>query len=65
MSASVSPANAFELRVEDDGRGFDTNEVKNSGRGVSNIRARASMINADAQWRRRAGGGTIFLLRKA
>ncbi|HYV25699.1 MAG TPA: ATP-binding protein [Pyrinomonadaceae bacterium] len=65
MSASVSPSNEFELRVEDDGRGFDTNEVKNSGRGVSNIRARASMINAEAEWSRRAGGGTIFVLRKA
>lgn len=64
MSASVSPSNEFELRVEDDGRGFDTNEVKNPGRGVSNIRARASMINAEAEWSKREGGGTIFLLRK-
>jgi signal transduction histidine kinase len=64
MSASISPANAFALRVEDDGRGFDTNEAKNSGRGVSNIRARASMINAEAEWNKREGGGTIFLLRK-
>jgi signal transduction histidine kinase/ligand-binding sensor domain-containing protein len=65
MSASVSPSNTFELRVEDDGDGFDTSELKNSGRGVSNIRARASMLNAEAEWNRRAGGGTIFLLRKA
>jgi signal transduction histidine kinase len=65
MSASVSPSNAFELRVEDDGRGFESSDLKNSGRGVSNIRARASMINAEAEWNRRAGGGTIFLLRKA
>jgi signal transduction histidine kinase/ligand-binding sensor domain-containing protein len=64
MSASVSPSNAFDLRVEDDGGGFDTNEVKNSGRGVSNIRARASMINAEAEWSRREGGGTVFRLKR-
>ena len=64
MSASVSPSNEFRLRVEDDGRGFDASELKNSGRGVSNIRARASMINAEAEWSKREGGGTIFFLRK-
>jgi signal transduction histidine kinase/ligand-binding sensor domain-containing protein len=63
MSASVSPSNEFELRVEDDGRGFDTNEVKNSGRGVSNIRARASMIGGEVEWFRRDGAGTSFVLK--
>ena len=63
MSASVSPLNAFELRVEDNGRGFDTNEVKNAGRGVSNIRARASMIGAEAEWFRRDRAGTSFVLK--
>src|SRR5262249_36411477 len=37
---------AFELTVEDDGAGFDGNDAKrNSGRGLTNIRARASMID--------------------
>jgi signal transduction histidine kinase len=63
MSAGVSPLNAFELRVEDNGRGFDTNEVKNAGRGVSNIRARANMIGAEAEWFRRDRTGTSFVLK--
>jgi signal transduction histidine kinase len=64
MSASVSAADAFELRIEDDGRGFDESGArKNSGRGVANIRGRANMIAADASWQKRAGGGTVFELR--
>jgi signal transduction histidine kinase/ligand-binding sensor domain-containing protein len=63
MSAGVSPLNAFELRVEDNGRGFDSNEVKNAGRGVSNIRARANMIGAEAEWFRRDRTGTSFVLK--
>ena len=48
MSAVVSPANEFQLRIEDDGRGFDeTTSKRKSGRGVANIRARASMIDAN------------------
>ena len=63
MSATISSANVFELQVADDGRGFDANEAKNSGRGVSNIRARANMIGGDAEWSGRDGGGTGFVLR--
>ena len=64
MNASVSETEAFELRIEDDGRGFEESNVRrNSGRGVANIRGRASMIGADASWQKRAGGGTVFELR--
>jgi len=63
MSANVSDANAFELLIEDDGRGFDGSDVrKNPGRGVANIRARASMIGADVEWGKRAAAGTVFKL---
>jgi signal transduction histidine kinase len=63
MNATVSAAETFELRIEDDGRGFEEGTRKNSGRGVANIRGRASMIAADAAWQKRAGGGTVFELR--
>jgi signal transduction histidine kinase len=64
MTATFSDAETFELRVEDDGRGFEeSNSRKNSGRGVANIRGRASMIGAAASWQKRAGGGTVFELR--
>jgi signal transduction histidine kinase len=66
MSATVSAANEFQLRIEDDGRGFDAGEAKkNPGRGVANIRARASMIDAEVEWARRDGGGTVFRLSRA
>ena len=65
MSAMVTDGNVFELAIEDDGRGFDRSEAKkNPGRGVANIRARASMIDADVDWRKRDGGGTVFTLHK-
>ncbi len=63
MGASVSATETFALRIEDDGRGFDeAGARKNSGRGVANIRGRASMIGADATWQKRTGGGTVFTL---
>jgi len=63
MGAMIE-AGAFELTIEDDGRGFESEAKKNSGRGVANIRARANMIDAEVEWRKREGGGTIFGLRK-
>jgi signal transduction histidine kinase/ligand-binding sensor domain-containing protein len=65
MNASITAGSAFELAIEDDGRGFDRSEAKKKpGRGVANIRARASMIDADAEWSKRDGGGTVFRLRR-
>ncbi len=66
MSANVTSAGAFDLRIEDDGRGFDRGEAKKKpGRGVANICARASMIDAEVDWSKRNGGGTVFTLHKA
>ena len=65
MSARVQDGKVFELAIEDDGRGFDRSEAKKKpGRGVANIRARASMIDAEVEWNKREGGGTEFRLRK-
>jgi len=65
MCASVISGGAFDLQIEDDGRGFDRSDAKKSaGRGVANIRARASMIDADVEWSKRDGGGTVFRLQK-
>ena len=65
MSAGIATGDQFELRIEDDGRGYDEADArKNSGRGVANIRTRASMIDADVSWTKRNGGGTVFVLRK-
>jgi signal transduction histidine kinase len=65
MSAAIPAATEFELSIVDDGRGFDEGDArKKPGRGVANIRARASMIDADVEWKRRNGGGTVFRLNK-
>ena len=65
MSANVTSDGAFDLQIEDDGRGFDRGEAKKKpGRGVANISARASMIDAEVEWSKRDGGGTVFRLHK-
>lgn len=65
MSATISPADEFQLVIEDDGRGFQEDAPKRkSGRGVASIRARASMIDASVDWHIANGGGTIFTLIK-
>ena len=66
MKATLPADHAFELRIEDDGRGFAESATrKNSGRGLANIRARASMIDAEVEWRKLDAGGTVFILRKS
>jgi signal transduction histidine kinase/ligand-binding sensor domain-containing protein len=53
------------ITLEDDGKGIDQSNKRNHvGRGLSNIASRASLIEADATWEPRPGGGTIFRLRK-
>jgi signal transduction histidine kinase/ligand-binding sensor domain-containing protein len=63
MSISAAHDGALALEIEDDGRGFDARAIKKKpGRGVANIRARASMIDAEVAWVQRDGGGTVFRL---
>ncbi|MDX6444864.1 MAG: hypothetical protein QOH71_1938 [Blastocatellia bacterium] len=65
MSITVTEAGVFDLQIEDDGRGFDRSATrKKPGRGVANIRARASMIDAEVDWAKREGGGTVFSLHR-
>jgi len=65
MSVAVAETAGFDLRIEDDGRGFDGSGTRRKpGRGVANIRARASMIDAEVAWAKRDGGGTVFTLHK-
>jgi signal transduction histidine kinase/ligand-binding sensor domain-containing protein len=63
MAVASSPTGEFSLQIEDDGRGFDPAEaVKTDGRGLSNMQARASLIDAEISWRPRKEGGTVFKL---
>ena len=68
LAVRLDAAGDFVLTLEDDGLGFDAAHKKAlRGRGISGIRARAGLIDAEATWHRRPpdlGGGTVFTLRK-
>jgi signal transduction histidine kinase len=65
LTVGLDAAGDFLLTLSDDGHGFDAeNRRALKGRGLAGIRARASLIEADAVWTRREGGGTVFTLRK-
>ena len=67
MFVASSPAGDFSLRIEDNGRPFDSHNNNNSeGRGLPNMKARAGLIDARISWEPRENGGTVFTLtRKA
>jgi signal transduction histidine kinase len=68
LGVDVTDAGDFVLTLEDNGRGFDpANKHARLGRGLANIRARASIIDAEVRWHKRPqeqGGGIAFTLRK-
>jgi signal transduction histidine kinase len=63
MFVDASPAGDFALRIEDNGRTFDSkNEDNSEGRGLPNMKARAGLIDARISWEPRDAGGTVFTL---
>lgn len=63
MTVEVDPNGDFVLRLLDNGRDFDPREQKNlEGRGLANMRARASLIGAEISWEKSPEGGTVFVL---
>jgi len=66
MTVAASPDGDFLLQLKDNGRDFDPGEQKNlGGRGLANMRARASLIDAEISWEKSSEGGTVFTLKKA
>jgi signal transduction histidine kinase/streptogramin lyase len=66
LAVLVDRAGDFIIQLEDNGRGFDiTSKSARAGRGLTNIRSRASLIEADACWTSGRSGGTLFVLRKS
>lgn len=53
----VKEGDRFNLTVEDDGKGFDSNEIKN-GAGLSNVRARTEYLNGNLDIVSQKGEGT-------
>ena len=63
MTVDANPGGDFVLQLQDNGRDFDPSEQKNlEGRGLANMRARASLIGAEIFWLRQESGGTVFKL---
>jgi signal transduction histidine kinase/ligand-binding sensor domain-containing protein len=66
MVVQVSPQGDFELTIDDNGNEFDPAKGNSQeGRGLANMRARASLIEAEISWAKREGGGTVFTLKRA
>jgi signal transduction histidine kinase len=63
---AASPGGDFLLQLNDNGGDFDPGKQKNlAGRGLANMRARASLIDAEISWEKSPQGGTVFTLKKA
>ncbi|HET6647916.1 MAG TPA: two-component regulator propeller domain-containing protein, partial [Pyrinomonadaceae bacterium] len=65
MVVGVSETGDFSLTIEDNGGDFEqVRGTRPEGRGLANMRARASLIDAEIKWSPREGGGTVFTLTK-
>lgn len=53
----------FDIAIEDDGESFAPGSQLQGGRGIGGIRSRASLINAEIDWKTGGKGGTRFTLR--
>jgi signal transduction histidine kinase len=63
MTVAADPGGDFVLRLQDNGHDFDPGQQKNlEGRGLANMRARASLIDAEISWEKSPEGGTVFVL---
>jgi signal transduction histidine kinase len=66
LSVSIDSDDTFQMTLEDNGGTFNPDEKKDSsGRGLANIRARASLIEAEVAWKKNERGGTTFVLSKS
>ena len=64
LAVAIDVSGDLLINVEDNGCGFDAKRLAKMGRGLTNIRSRASLIEASVHWSARPGGGTEFTLRK-
>ncbi len=65
MFVETSAAGDFALRIEDNGRPFNSQDNNSEGRGLRNMKARAGLIDAEIAWRHDNGGTVFTLIRKA
>jgi signal transduction histidine kinase/ligand-binding sensor domain-containing protein len=65
LAIGIEAGGELVIQLEDNGCGFDAGTSGTVGRGLLNIRSRASLIEASVEWRARPGGGTAFEMRMA
>jgi signal transduction histidine kinase/ligand-binding sensor domain-containing protein len=65
LSVMAESNSDLVIELEDNGCGFDAGRHGKAGRGLTNIRARASMIEASVNWNTSSDGGTLFTLRRS
>jgi signal transduction histidine kinase len=64
MKIDVSAENKFVLIITDDGTAFNPNNGTRKGRGITNVKSRAALVEAEIFWQTGENGGTIFQLNK-
>ena len=64
MKIADSTETGFMLTIENDGQEFEPENKTQTGRGLSNIKSRANLIEAEISWQKLENGGMSFLLRK-
>ena len=64
MKIADSTEEGFILTIENDGQEFEPQNKTLRGRGLSNIKSRANLIEARVSWQKREDGGMAFLLCK-
>ena len=63
MSVEAPDPGEFELTIRDDGKTFQPDGSKTTGRGISNIKSRANLINGKVSWKESRRGGNVFSLK--
>jgi signal transduction histidine kinase len=61
--ALAATEDGLELRIADDGRGFETSGARKGGIGLISIRERARLVGGQATIQSRPGGGTVVTVR--
>jgi signal transduction histidine kinase len=65
LEVAIETTGDLLIKLEDDGCGIDASRPGKAGRGLTNIRSRASLIEGSVSWSARPDGGTVFTLRKS
>ena len=63
MTVAISGGAELRLTIGDNGRAFQPDVSTRKGRGIINIKTRASLINARTEWTEQRDGGNNFVLK--